>query len=327
VKAWQLVGHRRFEFIDVDTPPIDDGQVMTKVEYASICGSDTHQNYDPLLPEERYPLAPGAPCHEIVGTIVESRSSAHKVGSRAIVLSDNNPARGYTSGGLTEYLSSSKVIPIPDYGSSADWLMCQPMGTVLYATHEWGNAGGKRIAVLGQGAIGLSFTMLAARQGAQDVVAIDPLAYRLERAHELGATAIVNPAETDVLPAVMEATRGGGVDVVVDATGDVTGLNLAVDIINRFGLIISFGLIAPDAVVPFNHATWMRKQARLVPTVSASTPNPTREITELVRLRELGWIDPAQLITHRWKWDRVPEAYEMYSNHTDDVIKVVLEVG
>lgn len=327
MKAWQLVGHRRFEFIDTAAPEVGDGQVMIRVEYASVCGSDTHVNYDPVLPEERYPLPPGSPCHEVVGTIVESRHAAHRVGTRAILLPENNPARGYTSGGLSEYLVSGKVIPIPDHGSSADWLMCQPMGTVLYATQEWGNPGGKRIAVLGQGAIGLAFTMLAAKQGAQDVVGIDPLEYRLERAREVGATATVNPATTPLVEAVMEATRGQGPDVVVDATGDVTGLNCAVDIVNRFGLIISFGLIAPNAVVPFNHATWMRKQARLVPVVSASTPTPTRDIEQLVRLRELGWIDPAALITHRWRWDRVPEAYEMYSEHSNEVIKVVLEVG
>lgn len=327
MKAWQLVGHRRWELIETEMPPLEDGQVLIKVEHASVCGSDTHVNYDPLLPEERYPLPPGSPCHEVVGTIVESRNPAHRVGSRAILLPENSPTRGYTAGGLSEYLASSKIIPIPDHGSSADWLMCQPMGTVLYAAHEWGNASDKRIAVLGQGAIGLSFTMLAAKQGALDVVGVDPLAYRLDRAREAGATATVNPATTDVTSAILEATGGKGVDVVVDATGDVSGLNLAVDAINRFGTIISFGLIAPDAVVPFNHATWMRKQARLIPTVSASTPNPTREIAELVRLRERGWIDPASLITHRWKWDRVPEAYEMYSNHSDEVVKVVLEVG
>lgn len=327
MKAWQLVGHRRFEFIDTDMPAVEDGQVLIKVEHASVCGSDTHINYEPLLAEERYPLPPGSPCHEVVGTIVESRNAAHRVGSRAILLPENSPTRGYTTGGLSEYLASSKIIAIPDQGSSADWLMCQPTGTVLYAAREWGNASDKRIAVLGQGAIGLSFTMLAAKQGALDVVGIDPLEYRLDRAREAGATATINPATARVPEAILEATRGAGVDVVVDATGDLAGLNLAVDAVNRFGLIISFSLIAGDSVVPFNHATWMRKQARLVPTVSASTPNPTKEIREIVRLRERGWIDPASLITHRWKWDRVPEAYEMYSNHTDDVVKVVLEVG
>lgn len=327
MKAWQLVGHRRFEFIDTEMPAVEDGQVLVKVEYASVCGSDTHINYEPLLPEERYPLPPGSPCHEVVGTVVESRNRAHAVGTRAILLPEASPTRGYTSGGLSQYLASGKIIAIPDTGSSADWLMCQPLGTVLYAAREWGNASDKRIAVLGQGAIGLAFTMLAARQGALDVIGIDPLEYRLDRARESGASATINPARDPVAQAVLEATRGAGVDVVVDATGDVAGLNLAVDIVNRFGTIISFSLIASNSVVPFNHATWMRKQARLVPTVSASAPEPTRDIEAIVRLRERGWIDPATLITHRWSWERVPEAYEMYTNHTDDVVKVVLEVG
>ena len=108
------------------------------------------------------------PCHEIAGTIVESKNPDYVVGQRAIVLTERNAAGEISSGGLAELISTSRVIPIPDYGGTDEWIMCQPSGTVLYSARRWGTTDDKRIAVLGQGAIGLSFTMIAANQGAQE---------------------------------------------------------------------------------------------------------------------------------------------------------------
>lgn len=327
MKAWQLVGHRRFEFVDVDVPPLVEGQVLVEVAHASICGSDTHLRYDPLLAEELYPLNPGTPCHEVVGTIVESRNDAFRVGRRAIVLPRAVAGQGYTTGGLAQYVASDQVVGLPDEGDAAEWLMCQPAGTVLHAAREWGNPTDRRIAILGQGAIGLAFTMIASRQGALEVIGIDPLASRLERAREVGATAVLDPTSVDVQRAIDEVTGGRGVDIVVDATGAPEGLNAAIELVNRYGLVIGFSLVAPDSVVPLAHGAWMRKGARLIPALSSSSPNPTKAIAEAVALRRRGWFDPGELITHRWTWDRAPEAYEMYSEHRDGVVKVVLEVS
>ena len=47
----------------------------------------------------------------------------------------------------------------------------------------------------------------------------------------------------------------------------------------------------------------------------------------MVALRERGWADPAKLITHRVGWDGNPDAYEMYANRSDQVIKVVMDIN
>ncbi len=326
MKAVQLTGPRRLEYIETPDPTPEDGEVILKIEHVSVCGSDTHLMYEPVLPEERYPLPPGSPCHEIAGTIVESRNPAYEVGTRAIVLPMYNPRTGPASGGLAEYIASNRVIPLPEWGGTDEWLMCQPAGTVLFSAREWENASDKRIAILGQGAIGLSFTMIAAAQGARQVVAIDLLDYRLDKARELGATDTINPDRDEVVEALREATGGEGADVVVDASGDPEGLNQAVELVNRYGLIIGFSLVSMTEPVVFNHQRWMRKQARLAPTVSGGSPDPTGAIADLVGLRARGWADPARLITHRTGWDEIPDAYEMYANHSDGVIKVVTSV-
>ena len=129
MKAVQLTGPRKLEFVEAPDPTPEEGQVLLKIEATSICGSDTHLNYQIVLPEERYPGVPGAPCHEIAGTIIESRNPDYKVGQRAIVLPDYNPERGPAGGGLAEYIASSRVITLPDHGDLGEWVMCQPSGT------------------------------------------------------------------------------------------------------------------------------------------------------------------------------------------------------
>ena len=68
----------------------------------------------------------------------------------------------------------------------------QPSGTVLYACQLLGTILGKTVVVLGQGAIGLSFTAILSRAGARNVVAVDSLDYRLDKSKEVGATHIIN---------------------------------------------------------------------------------------------------------------------------------------
>lgn len=294
----------------------------------SVCGSDTHLLYDQDLPEEMYPMTTGNPCHEIAGTVVESRSSELREGQRVIVLPTFDGKRMGT-GGLVEYMTTTPdlAISLPDEGNLSDWVMCQPIGTVLFATKLWGSTAGKRIAVLGQRAIGLSFSMLASLQGATQVIGLDLLDYRLDKALELGATDTINPDRDNPVEAVAELTKGNGVDVVVDASGDPNGLNQSVDLVNRYGQVLGFSLISLNATVPLNHMNWMRKVATITPCSSRGSGDPTADIKETVELVNRGWLDPGALITHHLGFDDIPMAYDMYSKQKDGIIKAAITIN
>ncbi|MDA1256379.1 MAG: zinc-binding dehydrogenase [Chloroflexi bacterium] len=326
MKAYQLTGPRRLEAMEAPDPEPADGQILLKIEHVSICGSDTHLNYEPINPEESYPLAPGLPCHEIAGTIVESRNPDHPVGQRAIILPSFTPSAGMTSGGLAEYIAGDKIIPLPDYGSTSDWVMCQPAGTALQASREWGISNDKTFAIIGQGAIGLSTTAIAYRMGAKKVIAIDLLDYRLNKASELGAEVTINADRDNVLEAVMEATNGEGVDCVVEASGDPDGINAALQLVRNRGTIVGFSLVTGLEPTVFRHQEWMRKEVRILPTNAAGALDPIAPIRDMVGLRDRGWWDPAELITHRVGWDQIPDAYEMYADRKDGVIKVAIAI-
>jgi threonine dehydrogenase-like Zn-dependent dehydrogenase len=168
--------------------------------------------------------------------------------------------------------------------------------------------------------------MIAAKQGARQVIGIDLLDYRLEWSEKVGATGTINPDRDNVVEALQEITGGKGVDVVVDASADPEGLNQAVQLVNVRGLVIGFSLVPQTETVNLRHAEWMRKQVRVVPTSSGGSPAPTEAIEAMVALRERGWMDPAQLVTHHRTWDDIPDAYEMYSTRADGLIKVVMSV-
>ena len=323
MRAAQLVGPKRFEFMDVEMPTPKEGECLIKLERLSICGSDIRHGYGPVYPEEEYPLIMGQPCHECAGVVVESRTDDFREGQRVIVLPTAD------AGGLVEYITSrpGRMIALPDHGDLTDWVMCQPSGTVLYSCQKMGNVMGKSVLIMGQGAIGLSFTMLTAMQGARQVIAVDPLDYRLQYARDFGATHTINPNEQDPVEAVREITHGTGADITVEAAGYVDTLDMAFRLVRRFGTVLIFG-IQGDDIVPVDTRLWMENQPTIIPTVGARSGDPTTHIKEIVALRERGWVDPARMVTHRLDFNAndVNDAYEMYEQHRDQVIKVVMSI-
>lgn len=319
MKAARVVARRKIEFLDVPEPgPLEDGEVQIKLEALSVCGSDIYLEYDAELPEEDYPFVPGAPMHECAGVVVESRDPNYKVGERAIVIPRD-------VAGMQEQVvqTAERLIKLPEWGDLSDWVMCQHSGTVLYSARKWGNPMGRKVAVLGQGGIGLTFTMIAERQGAGQVVGIDLEEYRCRKSSELGATHTINASNENVLEAATEITGGELFDIVVDASGDPNGLETAVDLVRPEGQIVSFSLVDPTAVT-FDHRKWMGKNIQLTATVIAATNEPVQEIRDIVALKERGWIDPGVLRTHDVKFEDAQEAFEMYRLRQDGVIKVAM---
>lgn len=319
MKAARVVARRTIEFLDVPEPPaLQEGEVQIKLESLSICGSDIYLEYDAELPEADYPFLPGAPMHECAGIVVDSRDPEYDLGQRVIVIPRD-------VAGMQEQIvqTADRLIKLPEWGNLSEWVMCQHSGTALFSARQWGNPMGKRIAVLGQGGIGLTFTMIAERQGAGQIVGIDLEEYRCKTSSSLGATHTINASNDDVVQASEEITEGQMFDVVVDASGSPAGLATAVDLVKPQGQIISFSLVDPS-MVTFDHRKWMAKNIQMNATVIAATQEPVQEIRDIVALKERGWIDPGVLKTHDMKFEEAQQAFEMYRLREDEVIKIAM---
>ena len=323
MKAARIKAPKQFEVMDVEAPEISDGQCLIRLERWSVCGSDIRHAYGPILPEEEYPMRIGAPCHEAAGTIVESRSDKFREGQRVIVL----PTWG-GPGALVEYIAGNadRIAALPDDGDLSEWLTCQPSGTVLYSCQHMGAILGKRVLIMGQGSIGLSFTAICARAGARQIIAVDLEDYRLEYSKRFGATHTINPTKDKLDEAVAEITGGHGADIAVEAAGYPDTLEAVLRLVTKFGKVIIFGAQGgePGSKTAIESDLWMRNLPTIIPTLGAASGDAISHIENMIELKARGWWDPGEMVTHNIKFDEVQRAYDMYEKREDQVIKVMM---
>jgi L-iditol 2-dehydrogenase len=324
MKAIQVTGPQRLQLIEALMPEPSEGEVLIKLEALSVCGTDMMAYRHPQ-PEEDYPLGAGTPCHECAGTIVESKSADWPVGRRVIYL----PALNLNGGAEYVVAQPETLVSLPDDGDIGEWLMCQPWGTVLYALEQVGPVAGKNVAVLGQGCIGLLFTMTLKQMGARKIIAIDPNEHRLAMSRKLGANLTINPAQHR-LPlgaenVVREVFGNEGADLVVEASGDSGALDQCVAMARMYGTLALFG-IPEEREITFDYLSAISKQLRMIGTVSATCEAPAKPIQQAVDLRAKGEVDLSWLITHRLNFQDAPAGYELYASREDPLIKLVLEI-
>ncbi len=320
MKAIQVTGPLRLVLTDVPVPEPADGEMLVKLEALSVCGTDMTLYRHPQ-PEESYPLGPGTPCHECAGTIVQSGSVEWPEGRRVIYL----PALNLNGGAEYVVAPPETLVSLPDQGDMGEWLMCQPWGTVLYALERTGPVAGKNVAVLGQGCIGLLFTMTLKQMGARKVIAVDPHDRRLAMSRKLGADLTINPLRAEPEKIVREVFGNQGADLVVEASGDAGALDQCVAMARMHGTLVLFG-IPEEKEVTFDYLGAISKQLTMIGTVSATCEAPARPIQRAVDLRAKGEADLSWLITHRFGFDQAPTGYELYASREDGLIKLVLEV-
>jgi L-iditol 2-dehydrogenase len=320
MKAIQVTGPRRLQLTEVAVPVPSDGEVLVKLEALSVCGTDMMAYRHPQ-PEEDYPLGHGSPCHECAGTIVESRSPDWPVGRRVIYL----PALNLNGGAEFVVAQPETLVSLPDDGDMGELLMCQPWGTVLYALERVGPVAGKNVAVLGQGCIGLLFTMTLKMLGARKIIAIDPNEHRLQMSRKLGANLAVNTSRVAPEKVVREVFDNQGADIVVEASGDSGALDQCVSMARMYGTLVLFG-IPEEKEITFDYLSAISKQLTMVGTVSATCEAPAKPIQEAVDRATKGEVDLTWLVTHRMGFDEAPAGYELYAGRGDGLIKLVLAI-
>ncbi len=320
MKAIQVTGPRRIGLVEVPKPQPSPGQVLVRLEALSICGTDMMLYRHPQ-PEESYPLTVGAPCHECAGTIVESQLPDWPEGQRVIYL----PALNLDGGAELVAANPEDLVALPQEGDLGEWLMCQPWGTVLFSLERMGSVFGKKVAVLGQGCIGLLFTATLRRMGASQIITTDLLEHRLAVSRKLGANLAVNALREDPVEAVNEATKGEGADLVIEACGNADAFAQGIQMAKMYGNLVLFGL-PEEKQVTFDYFAAACKQLTLTGTVSATCEAPAPPIRSAVELKRRGEPDLSWLVTHRLPLNDVQKAYELYADRSDGLLKVVLEV-
>ena len=202
----------------------------------------------------------------------------------------------------------------------------------------------KVIAVFGAGPVG-QFAIKSARMlGAERVIAIDPLPYRLKIALEkAGATDVINPAEQNVLEALRDLTADRGPDACIDCVGlEATGHGIQY----AYDKLKQSTKMALDRPMAVREAILACRSAGIVSilgvyagfmdkfpigalmnrgiTIRTGQCHVHRYMKRLLERIERGDIDPSFVVSHHMKLDEAPEAYDMFMHKRDEVMKIVL---
>ncbi len=236
-------GDGRISVEGVSTPVIGAGEILIQVQSCGVCHTDLKKiEYDLLTPPRIYG-------HETAGVVaaVGAGVSKFKLGDRVIAF-HHIPCRncfycrrrlyaqcpvykkvGITAGfepaggGFAQYVrvmdwivdSGVELVPEGVSFDQACWV--EPVNTCLKGVELLGLTAGDVVAILGQGPIGLIFTMLVKRTGAAAYTS-DTIAFRRDLSTRLGADTVTNPLRDDLEHTLRTATDGRGADAVVVAT-------------------------------------------------------------------------------------------------------------
>jgi len=167
---------------------------------------------------------------------------------------------------------------------------------------------GARTAVVGLGGVGFSSLMAAIAAGARDVIAIDVVPAKLERALQLGATQVFDARDPEVVAQVKAATSGG-VDYAFEMAGAVPALELAYRITRRGGTTVSAGLPNPAAIWPLQ-AVSMIAEERTIKGSYIGSCVPSRDVPRFVAMFRAGRLPVDQLLSETIRLDDINPALD-----------------
>ncbi len=349
---------------------------IVRVTRSCICGSDLHL-YHGLVPDTRVGSIFG---HEFTGVIEEIGPSVQnvQVGQRVLVpfnifcgscffcqrelygnCDETNPeatavggiygyshtAGGY-NGGQAEYVR----VPLADVGPTIipDWmdlddavLLTDALPTGYQAAEMGEIKEGDTVVVFGAGPVGIFAAKSAWLLGANRVIVVDHVEYRLEFVKNYAQCEVVDFKSVKDMPMhLQKMTQGLGPDVCIDAVGceaagnaaqtltgvklklqagSATALHWCINSVRKGGVVSIVGVYGPTFnAVPIGNA--LNKGL----TLRMNQASVKRHLPRLIEHVQQGNIDPKQIITHRIPLEEVSEAYEMFSRKLDGCIKTVL---
>jgi alcohol dehydrogenase len=331
---------------DVPKPSPKWGEAVIRITATTICGTDVH------IVRGEYPVRPGLILgHEPVGVIDAlggGLANEYAVGQRVIVgaitpcgqcfycLNDNRsqcggPAGGWRfgntiNGAWAEYLlvpdARANLAAIPETLTDEDVLLCPDIFSTGLAGAESGQIKvGDAVAVFAQGPIGLCATAGAKLKGASLIIGVDSIAARLTVARQLGANVTLNIQDGDPVPEIKRLTGGRGVDVAIEALGRQETFESALRATRPGGSLSSLGVYSGKLVAPYDAFYAGLGDQRIVTTLCPGGKERMRRLMAMVAHQR---VDLSPLITHRFALDDIQEAYDLFSQQRDGVLKVAL---
>lgn len=335
---------------EVSRPRPGPGEALIRITLTTICGTDVH------IVKGEYPVRPGLVIgHEPVGVIEELGAgvTGYEVGERVLVgaitpcgqchaclsghLSQCGHGTGYEAiggwrfgntinGAQAEYLlvpfAQANLAKIPDDVTDEQVVLLADIASTGFAGAESGGVRiGDSVVVFAQGPIGLCATAGAKLMGASLVIGVDSDPVRLTMAKRMGADVALDFTQVDIVEEVKRLTAGYGADVAIEALGTQQTFESALRSLRPGGTLSSLGVYSGKLQIPYDAFAAGLGDNRIVTTLC---PGGKERMGRLIRMVQSGRFDPTPLITHRFSLAEINEAYRVFSNRLDGVLKVAI---
>lgn len=255
---------KKIEFIERDIPKPKSDEVLVKLEYVGVCGSDLHYYEHGAIGNYivKYPFVLG---HECSGTVVEIGDNVKhlKVGDKValepgktcgkcefcktgrynlcpdVIFFATPPVDGV----FQEYVAhpESLSFKLPDNISTMEGALIEPLAVGMHAARQGDAKIGEIAFVTGAGCIGLCSMLALKACGVSKVYVIDVMKKRLYKALELGASGIIDASKENVIERVLELTDGKGSDITIETAGSEITTNQAIEFAKKGSTVVLVG--------------------------------------------------------------------------------------
>jgi L-iditol 2-dehydrogenase len=189
----------------------------------------------------------------------------------------------------------------------------------IHSVSQSGIKFGQSAAVLGGGCIGLCVAQVLKAQGISDVYITDHHKIRLEKAKALGIDHILNDHEEDVVAKIKELS-GGGVDRVFECTGSQKAVTQSLDLLKSSGVMVVIGMFGePTQALDLNGL--LMKEATIVSSFRYCHNYPAA-----LSAISSGTVKVRDMVSHRFKLDKLQEALTTNIQNKKEVTKIVIEI-
>ena len=345
-------GKDRIGIEEKPIPACGPNDAVIKVTLTTICGTDLH------IVREEFPVDLGRTVgHEHVGVIHElgEAVTGYQLGDRVLVgaitpcgtcFYCQSHCEAQCSGHEDEWemiggwrlgnsidgcqaeyvrvpYAQANLAAIPDDMTDEQCILLADIASTGISAAERADVTiGETVAVFAQGPIGLCATAGARLMGASLVIGVDSLENRLHMSTRMGADVTIDYTDQDPIAEIKRLTGGRGVDVAIEALGTQQTFESCVSATRPGGRISSLGVYGGKLEIPLEAYVYGIGDKQILSTLCPGGKERMRRLMEMVRN---GRLDLEPLITHHYGLDQIEEAYDLFGNQRDDVIKVAIK--
>jgi len=343
MKVAVMSGIGKIDFVERSIPQPAENEVLVKLEYVGICGSDLHY-YEHGGIGDCIVTPPFVLGHEPGGVVVEvGKNVTHlKIGDRValepgktcghcefcktgkynlcpdVVFFATPPVDGV----FQEYVAheAGLCFKLPDNVSTLEGALIEPLAVGFHAANQGGAHVGQIAVVTGSGCIGLVSLMALKAEGVTKVYVVDVIPNRLKKALELGADGVINGKETDVVQAVMNLTGGNGCDLVIETSGSEIASQQAVYMSKKGATIVLVGLSASGMTnMPTSHAQNKELTIKTVCRYRHIYPMAIDAVAA-------GKLNLKGIVTNVFEFDDLQNAMDSSIRNKADIVKAVIKM-